>query len=148
MIMNGQPANTAQSAQENNDISTCTVATQSDTNSDTTAKQVSGAETREIVTPYAFKVADELLGQPLASPWRRLFAQLIDLSAIAILSTANAFILALLAALTFFKAGNNLAHRPRRTRTRRLLRFTASLLLFFVIYLIPKYEVCVISTKS
>lgn len=136
MIMNGQPANTAQSAQENNDISTCTVATQSDTNSDTTAKQVSGAETREIVTPYAFKVADELLGQPLASPWRRLFAQLIDLSAIAILSTANAFILALLAALTFFKAGNNLAHRPRRTRTRRLLRFTASLLLFFVIYLI------------
>ncbi|WP_414830738.1 RDD family protein [Alteromonas sp. H39] len=96
---------------------------------------MSGAETREIVTPYAFKVADELLGQPLASPWRRLFAQVIDLAAIAVLSTANAFILAFLVALTFFKAGNNLAHRPRRSRTRRLLRFSGATLLFSVIYL-------------
>ena len=100
------------------------------------APHMSGAETREVVTPYAFKVADELLGQPLASPWRRLFAQIIDLTAIAVLSTANAFILAFLVALTFLKAGNNLADRPRRTRTRKLLRFTAAIMLFSIIYLI------------
>ena len=36
-------------------------------------------ETRQIVTPYAFFVADDLLGTPLAGPFRRGFGLLIDL---------------------------------------------------------------------
>lgn len=34
---------------------------------------------RNIITPDAFEVAEELLGTPLALPSRRLFALLIDL---------------------------------------------------------------------
>jgi hypothetical protein len=36
-------------------------------------------ETRQIVTPYAFFVADDLLGTPLAGPFRRGSGLLIDL---------------------------------------------------------------------
>lgn len=93
-------------------------------------------ETREIVTPYAFKVSDELLGQPLATPLRRAIAQAIDLILVAMLSTANAFILAVLVSLTFFKAGNNLAHRARRARTRKILRLLGACMLFFVTFLV------------
>ena len=96
----------------------------------------SAAETREIVTPYAFHVAEELLGQKLASPTRRLVAICIDLLLVAILSAADPFILAVMAALTFFKAGSNLAHKESRTLTRRTLRLSGAILLFFVTYTI------------
>jgi len=41
---------------------------------------------RTIITPDAFELARELLGIPLANPWRRLVAMLLDLLIIAILS--------------------------------------------------------------
>ncbi|MDC8831191.1 RDD family protein [Alteromonas gilva] len=94
-------------------------------------------ETRERVTPYAFGVADELLGQPLASPWRRLFAQCIDVSIVVLLSTAHALILAVFVAVTFFRAGKHLADsHKKRGFARKSLRFTGALLLFFVTYTI------------
>lgn len=94
-------------------------------------------ETREKVTPYAFGVADELLGQPLASPWRRLFAQCIDVSIVVLLSTAHALILAVFVAVTFFRAGKHLADsHKKRGFARKSLRFTGALLLFFVTYMI------------
>ncbi|RDV27344.1 RDD family protein [Alteromonas aestuariivivens] len=89
-------------------------------------------ETRQIVTPYAFQVAEELLGQPLASPWRRVLAQGIDLAVVAILSGANSIFLALLLSLTFFKAGSNLAHREERSATRKILRVSGAVLLFLI----------------
>lgn len=133
--MNGQPVPGIEGGGSQTDKTVTTGNTVTSSVNNALPPHISDAETREIVTPYAFKVADELLGQPLASPSRRLFAQVIDLFIVALLSTANAFILAFLVALTFFKAGNNLADRPRRSRTRRLLRFTGALLLFSVIYL-------------
>lgn len=95
---------------------------------------LSNKETREIVTPYAFGVADALLGQPLATPLRRLVAQLIDISIVAMLSSAHAFVLACFAAVTFFKAGSHLAKGTKRTTARKLLRFSAACLLFMVTY--------------
>ena len=133
--MNGQPLSGIEAGESQTSSTGTTGHAVTSSNSDALPPHMSGAETREVVTPYAFKVADELLGQPLASPSRRLFAQVIDLAVVALLSTANAFILAFLVALTFFKAGNNLAARPRRSRARKLLRFTGALLLFSVIYL-------------
>ena len=65
------------------------------------AEPLNAKETREIVTPYAFGVADELLGQPLASPMRRLLAQCIDVSLVVLLSTAHALVLAFFVAITF-----------------------------------------------
>ena len=97
-------------------------------------KALSNKETREIVTPYAFGVADALLGQPLASPMRRLLAQIIDIAIIAMLSSAHAFVLACFVAVTFFKAGSHLAKGTKRTTARKMLRLSAACLLFLVTY--------------
>lgn len=49
-----------------------------DTFVDETGHQLSKKEVRQIVTPHAFTVADELIGQPLAKPLRRGIAMGID----------------------------------------------------------------------
>jgi hypothetical protein len=50
---------------------------------------------REIVTPYAFTVAPELLGQPLASPARRGVAMAVDGLLLAILANSPGLLLGL-----------------------------------------------------
>ena len=98
---------------------------------------LSAKETREIVTPYAFGVADELLGQPLASPMRRLIAQCIDAGLVVLLSTAHALVLAFFVAITFFRAGKHLAEgEKKRSFARKMLRLSAACLLFFVTFVI------------
>lgn len=98
---------------------------------------LSSKETREIVTPYAFGVADELLGQPLASPMRRLIAQCIDASIVVLLSTAHALVLAFFVAVTFFRAGKHLAEgEKKRSFARKMLRLSAACLLFFVTFVL------------
>jgi hypothetical protein len=57
---------------------------------------------RSIVTPYAFSVHPDLLGKPLATPWQRLAAILIDLVVIFILSQVGAFPLAVASILLLF----------------------------------------------
>ncbi|MCL7974926.1 MAG: RDD family protein [marine benthic group bacterium] len=57
---------------------------------------------RRTITPDAFSVAPGLLGIPLASPWRRLVAILIDLSLIGLLANARAVFFALAAAAFLF----------------------------------------------
>lgn len=47
--------------------------------------QAKPADPRSIVTPDAFSVAPALLGTPLAAPWRRFVALLIDLALIGLL---------------------------------------------------------------
>lgn len=89
-------------------------------------------ETRQIVTPYAFFVADELLGTPLAKPFRRGIAMLIDLICIALLTQVSNLILAAVAAATFFKAGNRLKTKKRFNGVRIFLRLLVALLLFVV----------------
>ncbi len=93
-------------------------------------------ETKDIVTPYAFGVADELLGKRLATPFQRGIAQVIDLVLVAILSSLNALFLALIAAFTFFKASRNLARKNHRDRTRKWLRFGGAVMLFWSTLLI------------
>lgn len=112
------------------------MSTPQDADFNSTTAPVSAKETREKVTPYAFGVSDELLGQPLASPMRRLFAQCIDLFLIVLLSDANALFLGLFTAITFFKAGSHLANKEKRTFLRKFLRFVAACLLFGVTVLI------------
>lgn len=62
-----------------------------------------GRDPREIITPDAFSVAPELLGLPLARPWRRAAAMAIDLVAIAILTGAGWFFLSLGVSFLFFR---------------------------------------------
>ncbi|WP_337843360.1 RDD family protein [Rheinheimera sp.] len=64
---------------------------------DETGHQLSQKEIRQIVTPHAFKVADSLIGQPLAKPVRRGMAIGIDGLLISALSSGSlVFILPLL----------------------------------------------------
>lgn len=89
-------------------------------------------ETRQIVTPYAFFVADDLLGTPLAGPFRRGFGMLIDLIFISLLTQVSSLILAFIAAWTFFRAGNRLASKKRFNVVRVILRLLVAILLFVV----------------
>lgn len=91
-------------------------------------------ETRDIVTPYAFEVSQDLLGQKLATPMRRLIAQGIDLLFVVLLSSSSPLILGLFVGITFWKAGSNLAGKPGRYRTTRLLRLSAAIILFAMTY--------------
>jgi hypothetical protein len=70
-------------------------------------------ETRQIATPYAFFVTDDLLGIPLAVPPCRGFGMLIDLFFTALLTQISRLVLAAIAALTFFRVGNRLKTQKR-----------------------------------
>lgn len=65
----------------------------------TTGEALTRKESREIVTPYAFKVCPHLLGVPLASPLRRLIAITID--ALLVVGLAGASLLCIIPVLTF-----------------------------------------------
>jgi len=96
--------------------------------------KLSGKETRKIVTPYAFTVSPELLGQPLATPARRGIAMLIDVLLISVLSALGALFFAGFVALTFFKAGDRLKQQKRFNIPRLALRGSAAFLLFFIVF--------------
>nr|WP_297349970.1 RDD family protein [uncultured Glaciecola sp.] len=96
----------------------------------------SAKETREIVTPYAFTVSYELLGQPLATPARRGCAMLIDVFLIAVLSGLSALLFASFVAMTFFKAGDRLKQQKRFNIMRLALRGSAASLLFIIVFAI------------
>jgi hypothetical protein len=68
---------------------------------------------RRTITPDAFSVAPGLLGIPLAHPWRRLVAILIDLILIGLLANVRAVFFALAAGTFFFW----LAFRGRKGST-------------------------------
>jgi len=92
------------------------------------------SETRRIVTPYAFTVSPDLLGEPLATPKRRGIAILIDLFLITVLSTLSAFIFAAFVALTFFKAGNQVSQKGAWAYTKLGLRGTAAIIIFVIAF--------------
>jgi hypothetical protein len=96
------------------------------------AAHLTRKETRQIVTPYAFFVADDLLGTPLAGPFRRGFGLLIDLFFITLLTQVSSLVLAAVAAWTFFRAGNRLKTKKRFNAARIFLRLLVALLLFIV----------------
>jgi hypothetical protein len=87
-------------------------------------------ETRQIVTPYAFHVSAELFGTALARPLKRGIAIGIDVLLIAVLSQSAGFLLAGVAAVTFFRAGSRLKIKKRFNAARLALRFVAATLLF------------------
>ncbi|WP_340678902.1 RDD family protein [Paraglaciecola sp.] len=91
---------------------------------------LSNKETRQIVTPYAFHVSPELFGTALARPKKRVIAIGIDMLLVAILSQSAGFLLAGVAAVTFFRAGNRLKLKKRFNAARLGLRFIAASMLF------------------
>lgn len=63
---------------------------------------LSEKETREIITPYAFKVHKPLLGKPLAKPWERAFAIVVDVALILLAAEVSGEFVWLIAAYGFY----------------------------------------------
>jgi len=63
---------------------------------------LSDEETKQYLTPFAFKMDETLFGLPLASPAKRGIALLIDFSLIAVLSGTSGDILTLSVAFTLY----------------------------------------------
>ena len=105
--------------------------------SDEKSSALTGSETRAMLTPFAFKVNESLFGLPLATPWSRGGALLIDLLAIAILSAAPGELLAIVIAITAFKLGSaKRAHQLGKTKgnkRRAFIRFIGAFILFVVL---------------
>tara|TARA_R110002167_G_scaffold247093_5_gene452640 strand:+ start:6278 stop:7525 length:1248 start_codon:yes stop_codon:yes gene_type:complete len=106
------------------------------TAAESSAQVLSAEETRETLTPFAFKIDQSLFGIALAVPWRRGAALLIDLCLVAILSGAPGELLAVLVAITLFKLGSKqraakFGKKPGLRKT--LLRLTGAFIVFVVL---------------
>jgi uncharacterized RDD family membrane protein YckC len=91
---------------------------------------LSKAETREVITPYAFEVDNALLGLPLASPTQRALAMIIDVALIFLAAKLSATIIAFVAAMAFYK-GTAQQYLPKMSSVwRRILKIVAASILF------------------
>lgn len=107
------------------------------------ATYLSEEETRQVLTPFAFKIDHSLFGVRLADPWRRLVALLIDLLFVAILSDAPGELLAIVIAITIFRLGSKKRAKQlgkvRGNKRRAIMRFIAAFIVFIVLLnLLPK----------
>lgn len=66
-------------------------------------KSLDERETKEVITPFAFKVNQKLFGLPLASPMKRAIAFSLDFIFIAMLSSAGGEVLAIGIAIMFYR---------------------------------------------
>lgn len=85
---------------------------------------------RDFVTEHAFRVAPDLLGRPLATPWRRLAAIAVDGIAIAFLANAPGLIFAVAVAFLLLRiairpAAGGVVKRSARMATRALAAVVA-----------------------
>ena len=105
------------------------------TNTDVAA--LSEEETKQYLTPFAFKMDKSLFGLPLASPSRRGIALLIDLALIALLSDISGVVLALAIAITLYRLGNIKRAQDRGKlvgyKRRAVMRFIAAFMVFVVL---------------
>jgi hypothetical protein len=94
----------------------------------------SGRDPRDIITPDAFEVAPELLGLPLAHPFRRLSAIAVDGVLIAVLAGAPGVLLGAAAAVILFRASRSSTPAGLLRRTGRFgVRAVASLITLVVV---------------
>ncbi|MEL0067675.1 MAG: hypothetical protein VW874_05370, partial [Gammaproteobacteria bacterium] len=75
---------------------------QNNTTEELTAKKKKKKDPRDRVTPDAFKVSDDVLGMPLATPKRRALAIFIDFLIIQQLSQMGSIILGICVAAMLF----------------------------------------------
>lgn len=93
----------------------------------------SPADPRRSITTDAFQVAPELLGLPLAGPWRRLGAMLTDLLLLGLLVNAGGILLAIAGAVTVFRATSGGSGSLLRKGMRLMLRWSAAIVLFIAV---------------
>ncbi|WP_218397203.1 RDD family protein [Alteromonas lipotrueae] len=92
--------------------------------------ELSGSETRDVITPYAFKIDQALLGIPLAPPIKRAMAMTIDVVLIFMAAKLSATLIAFVAAMAFYK-GTAQQYLPKMSPFwRRALKLFAASFLF------------------
>ncbi|WP_276755047.1 RDD family protein [Pseudoalteromonas marina] len=92
--------------------------------------ELSKTETREVITPYAFKVDNALLGIPLATPLKRALAIVIDVALIFVAAKLSATLIAFVAAMAFYK-GTAQQYLPKISSVwQRILKIVAAGILF------------------
>ena len=97
-------------------------------------------ETLEYITPFALAIDPSLIGLPLAKPWKRGVAILIDSAIIGMLSGINGFFLILALLFLFARMGNKKAiqdsifssHQANVQRSERRILWGVGLALIFV----------------
>jgi len=91
---------------------------------------LSGSETRNVITPYAFKIDQALLGIPLATPIQRAMAMIIDVILIFMAAKLSATLIAFVAAMAFYK-GTAQQYLPKMSSFwRKTLKLFAATFLF------------------
>jgi hypothetical protein len=71
---------------------------------------------RDIVTPHAFAVDEALLGTPLAPPWRRLVALLLDLALAGVIAHVAGGLVGLVVAYVFYRVARTVVIRTRSSQ--------------------------------
>ncbi len=87
---------------------------------------------RSIVTPDAFSVTPALLGTPLAEPWRRLVALLLDLVLIGFLQLLGWRVLGGIAGLMLLRMATKRTDGATATRTQKFALGCAGAMVFVV----------------
>ncbi|GEB71738.1 hypothetical protein PC2016_1057 [Pseudoalteromonas carrageenovora] len=91
---------------------------------------LSDSETKDVITPYAFKIDQALLGIPLATPIKRAMAMIIDVTLIFMAAKLSATLIAFVAAMAFYK-GTAQQYLPKMSSFwRRALKLFAASFLF------------------
>lgn len=111
--------------------------TDTETHSDSELCDLSEKETKQYLTPFAFKLDKSLFGLPLASPLKRGTAILIDLALIALISDVSGVFLAFAIAVTLYYLGKNnsalTSDKKIGQKRRAIMRFIAAFILFIVL---------------
>jgi hypothetical protein len=74
---------------------------------------------RDVVTPHAFEVDEALLGTPLAAPWQRLVALLVDLAIAGVIANVAGGLVGVLVAYVFYRVATRAEIRSRWRRWAR-----------------------------
>ncbi|MDN3652893.1 RDD family protein [Thalassotalea ponticola] len=94
-------------------------------------------ETQDVITPFAFKLNQSVFGTPIANPYKRAIAILIDLLLIAILSSAGGEMLAVAIAVMAFRLGSKRRANEQGVqqgyKRRTLARFIGAFIVLVVL---------------
>jgi uncharacterized RDD family membrane protein YckC len=90
-----------------------------------------GFDPRDIVTPHAFQVDEALLGTPLAAPWQRLVALLMDLAIAGFIANVAGGLVGVVVAYVFYRVATRSEIQSRAKRWARGCLVTVGAILLF-----------------
>ena len=101
-------------------------------------------ETLQYITPFALNIHPSLLGLPLASPWKRGIAIIVDSAIIGMLSAVNGFLLVLALLFLFARLGSKKAiqdsifsnHKEKYYQSERRILWGVGLAILLIVIVV------------